>query len=79
MRTIQIEIIGQKKDFKQSAELNDIKTNNGWKKFSNIEKSHVEKIVYLGNCKQDGDVFSVYHNGYISFVRGQLNDGIFRI
>jgi hypothetical protein len=34
-----------------------------------------EKVVYIGECKDDGSVFSAYDNGYISIYKGHLNSG----
>jgi hypothetical protein len=41
----------------------------GWK------PNAFEKIVYLGNCNIDGDLFATYLNGTISVYKGHLNSG----
>jgi hypothetical protein len=36
------------------------------------------KIVYLGKCTTDGDMFAVYrHDGDIDIWIGKLNDGVY--
>lgn len=34
-----------------------------------------EKVVYLGKCISDGDIFAAYKNGFISIYKGHLNSG----
>lgn len=34
-----------------------------------------EKIVYLGKCKFDGDMFAAYEKGTIMIYKGHLNSG----
>lgn len=36
-----------------------------------------EKIVYLGRCAADGDMFACYHSGVIDIYKGHLNDGVY--
>lgn len=38
--------------------------------------SEIVKVVYLGNCKLDGDMFAAYHKfGSILIFKGHLNSG----
>ena len=40
--------------------------------------SEYVKIVYLGKCKEDGDLFAAYSDtGYIFIYKGNLNDGTY--
>ena len=49
--------------------------NSGWLKKSEIDQG-AEKVVYLGRCGFDGDMFAVYYdNGAISIFKGHLNSG----
>jgi len=54
---------------------------SGWRTISNVEETHIlseaNKIVYLGNCKKDGDMFIVYKHGFISTYKGFLNSGTY--
>lgn len=36
---------------------------------------HCKKVVYLGHCKQDGDMFAVYYGEFIEIWKGNLNSG----
>lgn len=40
-----------------------------------IRPSEYEKIVYLGNCMFNGDMFAVYVDGHIAIYKGHLNSG----
>ncbi len=33
------------------------------------------KIVHLGKCNKDGDMFAAYEGNYISIYKGHLNSG----
>ena len=46
----------------------------GWKKCT-LEPIDYEKVVYLGKCKYDGDMFAAYSVGHISIYKGHLNSG----
>jgi len=49
----------------------------GWVE-SRLIPSDFNKIVYLGNCKQDGDMFACYSkHGYIQIYKGNLNNGTY--
>lgn len=36
-----------------------------------------DKIVYLGKCNFNGDMFASYKEGYITIYKGHLNDGVY--
>ncbi len=49
--------------------------NSGWIKTGSKPKEH-QRVVYLGNCKLDGDMFAAYHDGgCIEIYKGHLNSG----
>lgn len=53
--------------------LNGIK---GWVN-TKTDPSCCQKVVYLGMCNVDGDLFVAYTNiGHILFYKGHLNDGV---
>jgi hypothetical protein len=57
-------------------ELTHCKGRNGWEQVNPWAKPKVfNKIVYLGKCKQDGDMFATYYCDYISIYKGHLNSG----
>jgi len=45
----------------------------GWTKTDSIDNP--DKVVYLGRCKNDGDMFAAYERGYIVIYKGHLNSG----
>ena len=47
----------------------------GWETCDN-DMSLYNKIVYLGCCEKDGDMFACYNGLYILIHKGHLNDGI---
>lgn len=53
----------------------------GWKAISDGISSQLladsDKVVYLGKCEQDGDIFSVYFHGLILTCKGFLNSGMY--
>lgn len=49
-------------------------TQYGWG-YTYIKPSDYEKVVYLGKCNTDGDMFAAYYNGGISIFKGHLNSG----
>lgn len=61
-------------------ELTHRKTN-GWVKLTKLSESIVkrdcDKIVHLGSCNEDGDMFAVYIHGYIRIYKGELNSGVY--
>ena len=51
-------------------------SNSGWQD-SRCEVYKFEKIVYLGKCNTDGDMFACYLEGMITIRKGNLNDGTY--
>lgn len=54
------------------------KQAGGWKALNDYEKkrylSKAKKIIYLGYCRQDGDMFAIYtYDQYIMIFKGILN------
>jgi hypothetical protein len=63
---------------KEKLVLTHRKGSSGWEKVENTSFlfSNVSKIVYLGHCRQDGDMFAVNTTtGYIIIYKGYLNSG----
>lgn len=58
----------------KKTELTHIKGNNGWEKFT-PSTYLIDRVVYLGKCCYDGDMFAIYYNNIISFCKGDLNNG----
>lgn len=53
---------------------NHVLTGNGWKETDATVKEY-KKIIYLGRCKNDGDMFACYyHLGTIVIFRGTKGD-----
>lgn len=40
-----------------------------------FHSSVYEKIVYLGNCRDNGDMFACYLDGFVRIYKGHLNSG----
>jgi hypothetical protein len=47
---------------------------NGWESTSSTP-IHYERIVFLGKCIVDGDMFAAYRDGGIVIFKGHLNSG----
>lgn len=47
---------------------------DGWSKTMNVP-SIFDKVVYLGDCIYDGDMFACYRGGEINIYKGHLNSG----
>jgi len=75
---MQVEMLPKilKKEEGKKTQLTHIKSNNGWEKYTPSSRL-IDRVVYLGNCCYDGDMFAIYYNGIISFCKGDLNNGIF--
>jgi len=63
-------------------EFNYRKQGGGWKPLTDREShryiSTAKNIVYLGFCRQDGDMFSVKTcDEYIMIFKGKLNSGCY--
>lgn len=71
--------ISEEKSTKEkNVELTHRKKSNGWKILMDRGTSYLSqstKVVYLGKCNEDGDMFAVYHDGFIKIFRGHLNNG----
>jgi hypothetical protein len=57
------------------------KTTHGWIAVNlnqyEIYLAECEKLVYLGKCSEDGDMFALYIGRYIMIFRGYLNSGMY--
>ena len=71
-------IIGEepKKESKDIEFTKILSTSSGWQDTC-YEGYKFEKIVYLGKCKHDGDMFACYLEGTITIRKGNLNDGTY--
>jgi len=49
----------------------------GWVESNRIKPNMFQKIVYLGKCLDDGDMFAGYENDCIEILKGHLNDGVY--
>jgi hypothetical protein len=57
--------------------LTHVQTASGWTESIRTNYKHVEKLVYLGKCAVDGDLFAAYFGCYIEIYKGELNDGTY--
>lgn len=52
---------------------------SGWRDLSVGESNNylqrATRVVYLGKCQQDKDMFCLYSAGYIMIFKGHLNSG----
>ena len=48
--------------------------DNGWCSTCTSPRDY-DKIVYLGRCSVDGDMFAAYGHGSIGIFKGHLNSG----
>jgi len=46
----------------------------GWQETNGLPEEF-KKVVYLGRCEGDGDMFAAYENGSIVIFKGHLNSG----
>ena len=49
-------------------------SKDGWVETSVTPKGY-ERVVYLGKCENEGDMFAAYDNGIIEILKGHLNSG----
>jgi len=49
---------------------------NGWISYAN-KPAWFDKVVYLGKCTIDGDMFACYKGKAILIYKGNLNDGTY--
>ena len=71
-------IIGEepKKESKDIEFTKALSISRGW--IDTCYEGHdFEKIVYLGKCDTDGDMFACYLGGKITIRKGYLNDGTY--
>ncbi len=47
---------------------------NGWETSADSPRQY-NKVVYIGKCARDGDMFSADDEGYILIFKGHLNSG----
>lgn len=47
---------------------------SGWVLTDSLPK-HYKRVIYLGRCRSDGDMFAAYDNTDIIIFRGHLNSG----
>ena len=54
-------------------------SNSGyWSTCDTPQHPNIDRIVYLGYCQKDGDMFAVYsQESYITIYKGHLNDGTY--
>lgn len=67
-------------DKSETTKLTHIKTSKGWESFYdwvNRANLKIDKVIYLGKCEKDGECFVIYYDGFISFCKGKLNNGVF--
>jgi hypothetical protein len=71
-------IIGEepKKESKGIEFTHYLNNSSGWNNAMD-EFSDVKKVVYLGKCSVDGDMFACYAGDIISIRKGNLNDGTY--
>jgi trehalose-6-phosphatase len=66
-------IFVEEKETEKPVEFTHLFINNqGW---IDDKPGDFEKVVYLGNCKTDGDMFACYDKGLIGIYKGHLNSG----
>ena len=73
-------MIGQepKEESKGVEFTHSLRGDYGWKKARYTPRDIEVKIVYLGYCKVDGDMFAGYFdNGNIAIYKGNLNNGTY--
>lgn len=62
-------------DYNTPLELTDILNDEGWVEFDHSDIKEYDKIVYLGRCDVDGDLFAGYSYDIIDLFKGNLNSG----
>lgn len=66
----------QEKVLKPIEFTHEINDPHGWVDTSILPTQHY-KVVYLGKCRTDGDMFAGYAHGDITIFKGHLNDGVY--
>lgn len=79
-KVIVIPEVGRAAGHLMPLELTHRKTN-GWQKVERVTVKNylhsADKVVYLGKCEEDGDMFALYTNGFIMIFKGHLNSGTY--
>lgn len=75
-KVIRIDKLEDEKEDKGVEFTHYLRTDEGWKKTTDIPNLF-KKLVYLGNCDEDGDMFAAYEGGYIKIYKGHLNNGTY--
>lgn len=70
----QVERIDKKESEKPIEITEVLNPSTGWGRVS-IDLNDYDRVVYLGKCFVDGDMFAAYHNNRIEIFRGHLNSG----
>ncbi len=71
---IRIPEINERKEEKLVELTHSLDGNCGWGEVT-ISASQYDKIVYLGRCSCDGDMFACYDSDVILIFKGHLNSG----
>lgn len=48
---------------------------SGWEFENDFGAYEYTRVVYLGECRKDGDMFAAYKDGVIDIWKGHLNSG----
>lgn len=70
----QVERIDSPKESDKPVEFTHILDSSGWGTVD-AEYLKYDRIVYLGECIGDGDMFAAYSDGLILIYKGHLNSG----
>ena len=69
-------MIGEEPKGKKGIEFTHCQCSDGWN-FVCKKASYYDKIVYLGKCRFDGDMFAAYGSDMINIYKGKLNNGTY--
>lgn len=61
------------KEVKETVFTHYLDEKHGWRETDDSPKAY-EKVIYLGKCRQDGDMFSAYSHGSIVIFKGIKGD-----
>jgi len=71
-----IRIEGEKSTEEKPVEFtHEFNESKGWHKEFVTQPNDFDKVVYLGKCDLDGDMFAVYQGGVIGIFKGYINSG----
>lgn len=68
-------LIPKPKRKSKQIEITHIQNETGWKELHTPDLSECTKVVYLGKCCDDGDMFVAHEDDYILIYKGHLNNG----